>query len=623
MVNIEFDKDTKQLLLQCSGKSFHDEIEICKYLKATFNGTLKKWSISPSRLEEVKDEFQQFGISISEYDKKEIKDYFNNLKELKITSDRKNYRYFKPELLLKPPLHEFQKDDIQKMINRNRGTFIWATGNGKSFAIYSILQHFRFYGEVDKAIILTSNIGVWNLSEEAKKFVPNYNSSEILVLHSIGDIKNRLVFDDPKYKLIIMGYDTYKFVADAYYVSKTGHKSKKYQKSPLPLDKWFSPYKGIIFFDEFHLLGNPKSLRSKAILQSLKFFELRYCFSATPADKNEKCYSWLRIMDQDLINGDDYYDWISQYWSLGNRFSDYGINYESFREDKWILLQDKLYKDYAVKRGKELLNLPAAYEMDPLETEMSEKHRKIYEAFTYHVINQANIQNSKNNAGVLLNTMNTFAYLQLAVDNPLCLLDSVGFKDFNPSLQTMIERFNYEKDFYKLKILDDIIQDECIEKDNKVIIFYYHPKTLKCLQDHFSKEKTYTVSSEVPKEDRLSIIEAFKKDKGSKIIFISILIGNSSFTLVEAKASIFYEMTYSYITMEQAKGRNYRIGQEDEVIRYYLKYSNSIDNLIFENLKRKGEISSLLAKKNTLNSEEWSLIFNGNSSSIDNFFNSL
>jgi SNF2 family DNA or RNA helicase len=614
MVNIEFDTESKQLLLECSGKFFHDEIETCKYLHAIFNPTLKKWTISPSRLDEVLGEFQQYGVSISEYDKKELKSYRDNMSELRVINTRRDYRKFHPELLKFNPVHQFQQEDVQRIINRNRFTAVWDTGLGKSWCLYSILQHLRFYGEVDKAIILTSGIGVWNLAEEARKFIPNYDKNKTLIVRSISELKNRLVFDDPQYNLVIMGYDTFKLVSDAYYTAKTGTKSKKYKKSPLPLDTWFGNYKGIIFFDEFHLLGNPKSLRSRTILQALKFFEYRYCFSATPADKNEKCYTWLKILDNELVLGCDYYDWILQYWQLGNRFSNYGINYDSFKDDKWMLLQDKLYHNYAVKRGKELLNLPTAYDMEPLETEMSEKHRKIYEAFTFHTIGMAQQQNQNNNAGMLANTMNTFMYLQLSVDNPLCLLDSAGYADFLPVLQKMIQNFNYEKDFNKLKILDDIIEDECKEKDHKIIVFYYHPRTLECLKKHYSKEKFYVVSSDIPKDERLPIVEQFKKDKDAKIIFASIVIANTSFTLVECKAAVYYERVWSYIDYEQSKGRIYRIGQTEEVIYYNMLYNDSIDYLQYQTLKTKGQVLNNLIKKNTLSQEEWKLLFSADSS---------
>jgi superfamily II DNA or RNA helicase len=627
VVNIEFDTTSKQLLLQCSGKQFHEEIEVCRYLKAIFNSNLKKWSISPSRLDEVLDEFKQFGVSISEYDKREIKNYFDNLKELEKNIKRSEYLKFVPNLMKLPPIKNFQELDISQGTNSNRRIFAHATGLGKSYIATGIMEHLRYYNKANKCVFLTSSIGIWNLKHELLKFGKNQHEEETLVIRSVAELKDRDIFNRDKFpeiKTIICGYDTFRLISD-YYDKTVNNRTKKvkYRKSSIPLKDWLHNNEGIFIMDECHLLGNPNSLRTRSIFMNKNYFKYRYAFSATIADKNEKLFPLLKITDEDLVNGCDYYDWLSQYWVLGNKFSDYGINHETFKENKWILLQDRLYSDYAVKRGKELLNLPPAYEMEPLETEMSDKHREIYESFTYYTINQANSMNLKNNAGVLQNTMNIFAYLQLAIDNPLCLLNSAGFENFDPKLQKLIKNFNYEKDFYKLKILDDIIQDECYEKDHKVIIFYYHPKTLQCLQEHFKHEKTYTVSSEVPKDERLPIIEKFKKDTKSKILFASILIANSSFTLVECKASIFYELTYSYIITEQAKGRNYRIGQEDEVIYYYFKYLKSIDNLIHENLKRKGEISNLLVRKNLLNDNEWKLIFNGDSDQISSFFNSI
>jgi hypothetical protein len=103
MVNIEFNNELKQLQLQCSGQRFSEEIESLKFLKAIYNPSLKKWLLSPNRLNEIIDEMKQFGISISEYDKQEINNYLDNLKELKSIVKRSEYRRFQPELMKLPP----------------------------------------------------------------------------------------------------------------------------------------------------------------------------------------------------------------------------------------------------------------------------------------------------------------------------------------------------------------------------------------------------------------------------------------------------------------------------------------------------------------------------------------
>jgi SNF2 family DNA or RNA helicase len=516
----------------------------------------------------------------------------------------------------------FQYIDILRGLNQNRFLFNYATGTGKSYLLAALLTHLRYYNEVNKAIILTSSIGILNLANELKKFITDYNENKTLVIDSIGSIKDRAIFDNDNYNIIICGYDTFRIIGDYYDKELNKRKKKvKYRKSSIPLDKWFYPYKGIIFFDECHLLGSPTSLRSKSIDMNLKFFDYRFLLSATPADKQEKMYMLLKILNKKLINGLSYFDWLSQYCELGNRWSKYGINKDTWNNGKWTLLQDELYKNYAVKRGKELLHLPQAYDIPLILCNMSDEHREIYESFTYEALNDIKQSNMKNNAGLVDNLVNRFQYLQLGIDNPLCLLTTPNFSKFDPKLQQLIKSFNYEKHFKKLNALDAIIEEETVENNNKIIIFYYHPITLESLKNHLKKGYDF-VSAQQTKEERFAIIENFKKNK-NKILLASILIMNTSITLLEAKASVFYEKTYNFINYEQARGRNYRIGQKDEVRYYNLCYNNSIDNLINENLKYKGKVLEGLIKKNTLSQSEWKLLFGGDNETLSNFTKSI
>jgi succinyl-CoA synthetase alpha subunit len=81
----------------------------------------------------------------------------------------------------------------------------------------------------------------------------------------------------------------------------------------------------------------------------------------------------------------------------------------------------------------------------------------------------------------------------------------------------MIQKFNYEKEFYKLDVLDDIIKDECDENDNKIMIFYVHPLTKDYLINHLIKRQPYIISADVPSEERFKIVQEFEK-ADSKIL---------------------------------------------------------------------------------------------------------
>jgi len=598
----------EQLLIQASGNNFMEQVESIKGMGARYDSKRKIWTIGIGKYNKILEELNQYKFDISVYDQQEIDKYFNNLLELDIVNKRSNMRKFNSNLLLMPPLKEFQLTDITIALNRNRYLFSHATGLGKSYCLAALLVHLRHYNEINKAIILTSSIGILNLANELKKFIPNYDESKTLIIRSVTELKDRLIFKDD-YDIIICQYDTFRSIGDAYDKNVNNRKKKvKYRKSSLPLGEWFGNFNGALFLDECHLLGSPDSLRSKFINMNLQYFKYRFLFSATPCDKEEKMYMILKILDKKLVNGEDYLGWCEQFCVIGNRWSRFGINKETWNYQKWAELQEELYKQYAVKREKSLLQLKPAYDVPIISLNMTKEHREIYEAFTYEVINDIKNRNSINGAGLVANLSNMFSYLQLAVDNPLCLLTTPGFSKFDPKLQQKIQNFNFEKQFRKLDALDAIIEEECVEKDNKIIISYHHPKTLECLKDHL-KKGFHVLSADVPMADRFQVIENFKKSN-EKIILVSINIGNTSFTLVECKATVFFERTWTYIIYEQLRGRNYRIGQEDEVRYYNMVFNNSIDNLQLKALETKGKVLDNLIKKNVLSQDEWKYIFN-------------
>jgi hypothetical protein len=506
----------------------------------------------------------------------------------------------------------FQYVDAMRALNTNRFANCNPTGSGKTYWICFLIEHLRQLKEINKVIILTSPVGTLNLKAELLKMGANQKAEEIFVISSLGEVKDRAIFNRPE-KTFIMSYDAFRAIND--YYDKIKHNRKKktaYKKSALPLEIWLENYKGIIFLDECHHLGNPFSLRSHAININLKYFEYRYLSTATLCDKKEKIYMPLKILDKSLISGLGYYAWLSQYVTLGNKWRKYGINESTWNLQKWAELQDVLYKDYAVKRPKSILGLKPEVDMPVIQVDMSPSHRAIYEAFSNEVVSKINQNVNLATHRALNHVMafaNLFPYAMLGVNNPKCLEDSKNFINFPPRLQSMIRQFNFQKDFTKLNVLDKIIQEECVENDNKIVVFYYHPKTKDELVKHLPS--AFVVSADIEKENRFPIIESFKKSK-EKIIIMSINIANTSFSLIEAKAMVFFENTFNYTDYFQARGRITRIGQEEETRYYQILYRDSLNALELKNLQTKGQTMDNLIKKNLLSPEEWKLIFNGN-----------
>src|SRR5574344_188731 len=429
MITVEFEDG--ELLVTCSGRDFTEEIDSCKYLNMKYVPSKKKWSISPGKLKQVQEEFDRFGIQISEYDKQQINNYIDNLSTFTQNLSRGQRKKFNVNLMNYPPDKEFQRTDIEKALNQSSFLFKWDTGTGKSYALASLIANLRYYNECNKAIVLTSSVGILNLNAELKKFIKGYDESRTLVVDSVTSLKDRAIFSNKDYDIIISDYDAFKSICD-YYDKITNKRDKKvdYRKISVPYDEWFSGKKGLIFFDECHLVTG-SSHRTDVVLMSLDHFQYTYLFSATPTDKEEKFYPLLKIMDNSLVKGMSRIDWLSEFCELGTRFSRYAPNKNTWNYGKWALLQNLLSEKYMASRSKSLLHLPAAIDMPTIVINMSKSQRDVYESFSYLNMEVIKKKNEESHAGLVKELTNsfqtnvlapifTFSILPLAVTSAVC-----------------------------------------------------------------------------------------------------------------------------------------------------------------------------------------------------------
>jgi hypothetical protein len=77
--------------------------------------------------------------------------------------------------------------------------------------------------------------------------------------------------------------------------------------------------------------------------------------------------------------------------------------------------------------------------------------------------------------------------------------------------------------------------------------------------------------------------------------------GSAGLNLQYAPISIFYEPSYSWMDTEQAKGRNYRGGQDKMVRHYWFKVDRTIDTAVYACLSRKEDFNeNILANDDEL-----------------------
>ena len=687
MIEIEVDKENRCLAIFIKERDpvrFTEVKEALKDCKCHWNPTKKQWEKSIYDYDDLVEElkFEGENVESSEYVYKEIQEFKDTLKELEVIPSRVYVNY---DLMKCSPLKgigenvNFQDEDIRTALRRNRYLFHWEMGLGKSYALACLIENLRWLKKINKCLIFSTGVGVFNLKDELLKFGKNLRADDIFVLNSMEELSydERDLFNIEKYpqSIIILTYDSFKSINDYYYdkahiparlpkkleeaetelntyikkyrenakalgkkaneyneelksdktyksldrivkkLKEDMHPSRhsKYNKSCIPIKEWLQNEHGALFLDEVHSLGNPKSDRSKIFEMNIDYFKYRYEFTGTLADKYEKLYEPLYILDRDLVEGKTYQDWLASYCEVGNRWSKYAVNSDSWDVEKIAELNRRLLKDYCAKRKmNECLNLPLDYDVPTIYLEMSKSQRDIYEGFIKEQLKLSEDRKRTGEATVKDSIMNMFGLFQLAVDNPECCKTSPSFEKLSYDLQAKIMNYSYKDDSYKLKALKEIVKERVDENGEKGLIWYFHPLTKDVLKEEFKKYSPIIIEAGMDKEERNKLIMEYKNNPNKKLLIGSINVMNTSLTLTEAKWQAYLEKTYNFTVYTQSRGRIHRPGQTDVTRTYDFCYKSSIDFMQKENLETKGQLLNSLVNKDIITNDVWKKIFNAN-----------
>lgn len=625
MTKIWYDKELNSLCSLFFGDNFHELVMLYKNKRFKFNDKKKCWIVGLQSFNDLKSELESIGedLDIDIYTENVVQEYFNKGVELK---KQKTRQVFDNSLLKFPPLvgispnENFQKDGILKGLSQNRYLYHLDMGLGKSYILTALYEHLYKQKRINKCLAFSTKIGVKNLTSEILGFSNSLKAEDILSISSISSypFEKRNIFDSSAYpqKIIILSYDVLKSISNYYYdiakgTKKTPHPSQvtDYRKSFMPIEEWIGNENAVLFLDECHSLSSPKSRRTQIMNMIVPYFEYRYLFTGTLADKYEKLYEPCWILDKNLVELKGYEEWIDTYNERGTKFSQYAINPNGWHIDK-IEKLNKTLLDYSVKKKlTECLDIPTMIEVPVISVDMSPIQRKIYEKFSTHTMNSI-FEKSKEDGNFSQKMLNLFPYLQMSVDNPSCLLNSENFENFDEELKSLIKKYDYVKDNSKIEYIDDILENELEENELRGLLWYYHPLTKDALEKRYKKYNPIVIGSDVSEEERFERIKTFKSSNKHKILIASIGILNTSVTLTECKFQIYVEKTFKFNDYEQSLHRIWRAGQDDITKTYSIRFNNSIDNLQEINLKTKGEVLNSLLNKSYIEKGLWKRIFN-------------
>jgi SNF2 family DNA or RNA helicase len=469
---------------------------------------------------------------------------------------------------------DFQRKGVLRGITQNRLALYWEMGLGKSFTIQTILNHLICWQRVNKYIILSPPEGVINIALECIRFSSfNLTWDDIYIV----DTTHRNPFDYPEKKVIIMTYRNLIMLHDDEYKRQKGKRgSSVIRKNYIPWEKLGD--KLCMIADEAHNIKNSRSKTWHILDKAKRFFEYRYIMTGTPAPKYAAdLWTQMRFLHEKSV-ASDYYSFLRSIANLGNRFSDYTVNF--YYEDRVKDFLDSV--EYLISREKTAGNLelpPVVYE--PIRIQMPPKQERLYRAIVDLTI--TTIKKGEDGRVTLRKLHNKFPYLSLALHDP-CIIQEGKIEESQTSqaIVSMLRNWDITENG-KYEVAKSLIE-KYADEDRKIILWSGHPKIIDLLTEKFKEFNPYKLhggvvvnKGESVSERNATICNAFITDKNSNLLIANYDCLSSAVNLVEVTRMIFYDRSWEADIFNQALKRANRIGSREPLIVNPLIFFNSIE----------------------------------------------
>lgn len=326
----------------------------------------------------------------------------------------------------------------------------------------------------------------------------------------------------------------------------------------------------MIAFDECHKAKNPSSQQGKGILK-LKA-ETMIAMTGTPL-MNQPMDLFI-ILKWLGYEGHSFYAFKNHYCIMGG-YGGYEIMGYRYLDE----LQTRL-NDIMLRRLKEdVLDLPEKTYIDEY-VEMTPKQAQIYNETTAEV--KANIDMVSKNP------------------NPLSeLIRMRQATGYTGILSSTIQ------ESAKLDRLEELVE-EAVGNNQQVVIFSNWTQMTDAIVNRLKTYNPLQITGETPDDVRMNNVNAFQDGKCKVIIGTAGAMG-TGLNLFAGSVIIFVDHPWTRAAYDQCVDRCHRIGQKKNITIYNLLCKNTIDERIWEIVKRKGEMSDILidGKKVNLSDPEF------------------
>lgn len=305
----------------------------------------------------------------------------------------------------------------------------------------------------------------------------------------------------------------------------------------------------VVFCDESHRLGDPKSVQTKQALKLASQCSRRYILTGTPDSNNYvKLYGQLKFLDPSL-------------WENYREFDrKYVISHNYFKKPILFDVErlETLKKSYGtVVRLRDCFDMPSENEVD-FPVELTET--RVYRDF---------INNNVSEYGFDVTTAGIGSQKALQVCSGF-YLDADGLQH---RLSTQ-----------KLDALMEIIDGS----ESKIAIYCRFIASMDMIAERLNKHNiAYHRFDGSTKE---SVWESFQSDD-VKVILVQYQRGSEGIDLFAASRMVFFEPTQSALQLEQAKARIMRKGQLHPCVYYHMFCEGTVEEKTMNSVRNGVDVS--------------------------------
>jgi SNF2 family DNA or RNA helicase len=349
------------------------------------------------------------------------------------------------------------------------------------------------------------------------------------------------------------------------------------------LRKWLGPDEAACVVDEGHKIKAPQGKAATMIVSMRPLFKWRFLLTGTPVTKAKRAH-------------DIFMQW---QWVNPTRFEDWGATVEDFKNHtgRWISsngfpqwtgprtegmddLRTGIHRDGIVVRRDECLDLPPRMPDRLIRIPLGPS--------LPHYNEMAEEMVTRLESGAIAE-----ASIPLVVTLRLQQITSgfVGIQERRvingkPKLVSVPHRLGFEK----LDALEELLTEETLEREEKVVIAARFKPDLTVIEDLCThlKLKRWSIRGGMTREDTTNSIREFKKWDDAGAIVIQPAAASLGIDLSTAAHMIWYSLTPSWVDFTQASDR---IALSPRSTTHTFLIAGPVDELLYEGLQQDTDVS--------------------------------